>query len=82
MDLRKNVEAKLPVSEKLRKPSWEKFKTLVMGFLAGADCLDDWDDLKFEPAFEASTARPYSAKSLGDYLRSFESAHLSDLREA
>ncbi len=81
-ELRLNIESKLPVSDKLKKPSWEKFKTLLMGFLAGADCLDDWDGLKDEPAFAASTARPYSAKSLGDYLRSFDSAHIHDLMES
>ena len=49
-----------------------KLKQLVLGFQAGAECLDDIDRLNQDIAFTSiCDGRPYCSKSIGDLLRRF-----------
>jgi hypothetical protein len=58
---------------KSRVSSFDKFKALVMGFVAGAECLDDMDDLAHDSVFRAVCSDKLSAPTTyGDYLRSFD----------
>ena len=57
-----------------------KFENLVLGFQAGNDHLDDWDELNQDSGFAAVVAHRYCAKSLGDYLRCFTGHALHQLQ--
>lgn len=48
-----------------------KFKALVMGFISGADCLDDMDDLSLDLGF-SSVAKRSASNTYGEFLRSFD----------
>jgi len=50
--------------------SSQKFFSAVLGFIAGAECLDDFDSLGFDPLFSQLTGSP-SAITLGKFLRGF-----------
>jgi hypothetical protein len=49
----------------------EKFKSMVMGFLSGADCLDDMDDLSLDLGFR-SVVKTSASNTYGEFLRSFD----------
>jgi hypothetical protein len=51
-------------------PSWDKFYTLILGFIAGFDCLDDFDFHGEDPLFLKLTNSP-SSTTLGKFLRLF-----------
>lgn len=57
-----------------------KFEAMVLGFQAGNEHLDDWDDINEDPAYASVIKRCYGSKSLGDYLRSFSGAGLYHLQ--
>jgi hypothetical protein len=57
-----------------------KFEALLLGFMAGNDHLDDWDDTKGDIGFDAVLSRSYCAKALGDYLRDFTGLSLHGMR--
>ncbi len=52
--------------------SVDKFESMMLGAMAGAENLDDLERRGEDPAYQATVARTYSAKSYGDYLRSFK----------
>ena len=58
--------------------SWNKFYAIIMGLIAGFDCLDDFDWHGEDPLFFRLTNAP-SAVTLGRFLRRFE-ALLSRVR--
>lgn len=58
--------------------SWNKFYALCMGFIAGAECLDDFDDLGLDPLVSKITGSP-SAVTLGKFLRSFRLRQIEEL---
>ncbi len=78
---RKIIEPCLPTSRKRKLSSWDKFEAMVIGFQAGAECLDDWNYLAQDPVF-SSQLRSYDATTFGNYLRSFTGHHLFKLRRA
>ena len=58
----------------------EKFKQLLFGFHAGAECLDDIDKLSSDRGFNAiNSSNSYSSKSHGDFLRSFNTLQCKEL---
>lgn len=62
--------------------SISKLRQIVYGFLAGAQCLDDFDMLSNDFGFRAiCDEKAYTAKSHGDFLRSFSLAHAKDLNQ-
>jgi hypothetical protein len=52
---------------------------LMAGFWHGYDCLEDMEKLKAKPDFDYRFEGIPSARAFGDFLRDFESKHLSDL---
>ena len=57
-----------------------KLRQLLFGFVAGADCLDDLDKLGKDCGFRAICgSKLYTARSLGNYLRSFSQMHCKEL---
>ena len=58
----------------------EKFKQLLFGFHAGAECLDDIDKLSLDRGFHAiNSSNSYGSKSHGDFLRSFNLLQCKEL---
>jgi hypothetical protein len=51
--------------------SYDKFKALCLGFVAGSDCLDDMEKLGDDIGFKEVLGHVNSATTYGDYLRSF-----------
>lgn len=71
--LRELVKGALPVN--VSKPlatSFQKFRALLLGFVAGADCLDDMDKLAADAGFEAVAKVVSDAGTYGHYLRAFD----------
>lgn len=57
-----------------------KSEQLILGFLAGADCLDDMDRLALDPGIQKIfQERSYTAKSHGNFLRSFSALEIKSL---
>jgi hypothetical protein len=55
---------------------------MLLGSIAGAECLDDLETLSNDPAFSETVERTYSAKSFGDFLRTFNDYHCKTLQYA
>lgn len=75
--LQKHISENLP-TKKINSglSSYEKFRQILMGFLAGAECLDDLDVLKTDKLVRSLHSQMFAANSLGDYLRSFSEEHI------
>lgn len=70
------------IPQKLRDrglSSFEKLYSGVMGFIAGAECLNDFDYLSNDPLFYELTSGPAST-TMGKFLRLFSSKQIQDLR--
>lgn len=59
--------------------SFEKFFTGVLGFIAGAQCLDDFDWLGHDPLFRELTDSP-SSITIGNFLRQFSSRQIQQIQ--
>ena len=76
------IEPCLPSLKSGKIRSTNKFKDLITGFVAGAECLEDMDQLSKDVGFAAAcSGKTYSSKSYGDYLRSFDPAQFADLNQ-
>ena len=62
--------------------SVRKAKQIILGLVAGADCLDDHDRLAKDKGFEAvCSGSVYSSKSCGDFLRNFTPLQIRSLNQ-
>jgi len=62
--------------------SFDKFGQLLLGFVGGAECLEDMDRFNKDPIFKALNGeRLYGSKSHGDFLRSFSGEHCLNLNK-
>ena len=58
------------------KKNIAKFRQLLFGFHAGAECLDDLEKLSQDIGFKAvNNGKTYTSKALGNFLRSFSQMH-------
>lgn len=74
------VQSCLP--KKKRSTGWtssEKLYSGVLGFIAGADCLEDFDWLGNDPLFRDMTQSP-SSITMGKFLRSFLPRQIEQLK--
>ena len=69
----------LPTATSGNGHSRNKFDHLVYSFLMGAECLDDCEVIGADHALRAVCRRVYSAKALGDFLRSFSRLQCKEL---
>ena len=60
---------------------FDKFKTLILGFIAGLDSISDIEDLRKDELFCELTAGACADSTMGDFLRSFKTRHLELLQE-
>lgn len=71
LEIKNLVGMHLPRKERGRGfSSWNKFSALLLGFVAGFDCLDDFNWFGSDPIFLKLTGSP-SAVTLGRFLRNF-----------
>ena len=80
-EIKNLVGTDLPQKERARGfSSWNKFYALILGFVAGFDCLDDFDYFGNDPLFLKLTDSP-SAITLGRFLRAFKPRKVELLQE-
>jgi hypothetical protein len=80
LDLEHKLSKFLPVKKKERGiTSFTKFKSALLSFGAGSDCLDDFDVLRDEGLYKELCMGGVSSRALGDFLRSFSSLSLENL---
>ena len=71
----------LPIKKRNRGfSSWNKFYAGILGFIAGADCLDDFDWYGNDPLFLKLTNSP-SSETMGKFLRSFYERKVESIRK-
>lgn len=64
------------------KVGYRKFKAMMLGFVAGADCLDDQDKLNEDLGFiGACDNYAYAATTCGAFLRSFQPWQIRKINE-
>ena len=83
LNLNRQIDGKLPKLKKLdAQRSKDKFEQLVYTFIAGAQCLDDAETLTKDAIFNIiSNGTLYTAKSLGNFLRSFTDYQCKQLNQ-
>lgn len=59
--------------------SFQKLYSGVLGFIAGSECLDDFDWLGHDPLFLDLTGSP-SSITMGNFLRSFSARQIEQIR--
>ena len=80
LDLETKLSNFLPVKKKERGiTSFTKFKSGLMSFASGSDCIDDLNELREEALFKELCLGGISARAMGDFLRSFSSMSLENL---
>lgn len=79
-DLRALVGPFLPEKSRRRGfSSFQKFYAGILGFVTGAECLDDFDWLGHDPLFEQLTGSP-SSITMGKFLRLFSSRQIQQIQ--
>lgn len=66
---------------KIGRKQFIKFKSLLLGFVAGLDCLDDISKLREDKLFNELTDGACADSTLGDFLRSFSSRQIEKLND-
>ena len=81
-DVRGLVAKCLPKLASGQSRSMDKFEAAMLGSMAGAECLDDLETLCEDPAFVETVEKAYSAKSYGNFLRTFSDYQCKTLQYA
>jgi hypothetical protein len=82
-DVRAAVTASMPELVSGKSLSLNKFQAMMLGMMAGAECLDDFNTLAEDSAYaETVSGKVYSAKAYGDFLRQFNDYHCKTLQWA
>jgi hypothetical protein len=80
-EIKNLVGIHLPEKERSRGfSSWNKFYAIILGFIAGFDCLDDFDWFGKDPLFLKLTNSP-SSITLGNFLRCYKLRKVELLQE-
>lgn len=82
LNFEKNLKDVLPSKAKnIGISQYNKFKTLLLGFIAGLDSIDDVTDLKKDKLFSKLTDGACADSTMGDFLRSFSKKEIKLLNE-
>lgn len=82
LDLETKLSNFLPKKQKERGiTSFTKFKSGLLAFATGSDCLDDLNELRQEALYKELCFGGISSRAMGDFLRSFSSLSLESLNE-
>lgn len=81
--LESTVVAALPTPKiQTRATSFNKFRSLVLGFIMGADCLDDMNTCQDDSVFQEISGTALSPTSYGNFLRSFSAPNIRQLQKS
>jgi hypothetical protein len=61
--------------------AYDKFKALCLGFVAGADSLEDMDKLACDVGFKETLGHVNASNTYGEYLRSFSGLQTKQINE-
>ena len=82
LNLENKLSKFLPVKKKERGiTSFVKFKSALMSFASGSDCLDDLNSLREEALYKELCLGGISSRAMGDFLRSFSSISMENLSD-
>lgn len=83
LELRKKIFDFLPGRKgRCKQRNFHKFRQMMLGFVAGADCLEDMNKLSDDPGFRALCGKDfYVAGTYGNMLRKFEPWQIRRLNE-
>lgn len=83
LDLKGRLEPILPSAKKrcLGTP-FDKLRAMLLGFIAGAECLDDMDAIGIDPGFKALNKHVHDSSQYGNFLRLFDEKQCKDLMHA
>jgi hypothetical protein len=80
-EIKNLVGVHLPEKERERGfSSWNKFYAIILGFISGFDCLDDFDWFASDPLFLKLTGAP-SAITIGRFIKLFKPRKVELLQE-
>ena len=79
-NLRGSIAKAMPWTKLGNSRSIDKFEAMVLGSMAGAECLADLETLGFDPAYQETVSKTYTAKAYGDFLRLFKGAQVKELQ--
>lgn len=83
-NLKRRVRDLMPTGDRTTATkSYNKFFAMIMGIIAGNDCLDDMDNVTQDPIFEAlCNKKTYTSQCYGQFLGNFEPWQARKLNEA
>jgi Transposase DDE domain group 1 len=81
-NLKHSISRAIPALKSGNSRSLDKFEAMILGSMAGAECLADLETLGNDPAYEETVSKTYTAKSYGNYLRAFTDYHCKTLQYA
>ena len=76
LDIQKKIKNILP---QVGRMQFAKFKSLLLGFVCGLDCLDDITKLREDKLFNNLTDGACADSTLGDFLRAFSNRQIEML---
>lgn len=77
LKLEENLSQFIP--KKSGPAAWKKFWSILVGFIAGADCLDDFDHLRDDACYNPITGGGIASTTAGEFLRSFSKFEVEQL---
>lgn len=84
LDLKSKLYPYFPGAKKaaLVNRNYQKFRNMALGFVAGAECLEDMVTLNQDPGFVAICKnQTFQSNTYGEFLRSFEPWQLRQINE-
>ena len=79
-NLRASIAKAMPSLKLGNARSADKFEAMVLGSIAGAECLADLETLGQDPAYQETVSKTYTAKAYGDFLRMFKNFQVKALQ--
>jgi hypothetical protein len=79
-EIKNLLGGELPKKQRQRGfSSWNKFYAGILGFVAGTECIDDFDWFGNDPLFLKLTNSP-SSETMGKFLKSFHPRKIEEIR--
>ena len=80
LDIEEKITPYLPKLKRKRGTSeGDKFRTMVLSFIVGGECLEDIENLKYDEGFLKVVKHVNAAQTYGDFLRGFDTEQIKNL---
>jgi len=81
LDIKGKIVSYLPKLKRQRGTSGEeKFRAIVLSFIAGGECLEDIENFKYDEGFLKVAKHVNAAQTYGDFLRGFDTEQIKNLK--